>query len=449
MTDMTDTSWKNNKSGNTVTQEETSTVYSDNFIPNEQSYRYFVDANLLCKENGSHQYEEREPGAIKYGTDALDKHAFQFMEHPTNSAISFHKLNIYILPNKINFQDSDGLTSSKICEIHKDLMSHRGGNNDSHHMKKPGNFRNHPVGLFLVHRPSNLYRLDAQNAAEFQDFIKTLQGDPCVSVAKASKILNNGGIDDRINKLEKSSAQELTKFFSENEQSSDYIFYRCPSSDVIETSVKDSCKIYEKEIKKYKEQLQHRLSLIKPEYKAPEQIIALKNYHALNYVNSIIESLVEVAKKIDLIHPFSDGNTRVAIVLIQRELVRHGLPPAILKDPNTIEVLSVEEFIKQQLLPGMSAAKRLSKDPYEKLFGYTHVNPNINFDAHNSSYGAMTGILERKSVKQTGITHTSPVNPDVSSAQPDVLSEQPDVLSEQPDVLSEQPDEENPKPQYR
>ena len=48
----------------------------------------------------------------------------------------------------------------------------------------------------------------------------------------------------------------------------------------------------------------------------------------------------------------------------------------------------------------------------------------------------------RKSVKQTGITHTSPVNPDVSSAQPD-------VLSEQPDVLSEQPDEENPKPQYR
>lgn len=60
-----------------------------------------------------------------------------------------------------------------------------------------------------------------------------------------------------------------------------------------------------------------------------------------------IKDLVIVSQDLEQLHPFNDGNARTfVILLIQKELARFDLKPAVFYDPNRFDAWSVHELVE-------------------------------------------------------------------------------------------------------
>lgn len=303
----------------------------------DQWYRFFIDADLLSSEGGYSAYEDREPGAVASGKKAMD-YVFSILENDVPAV---------------------ALTEETIRSLHVLVKGHQEG---------AGVYRDKPTGLFIVCKARHLERVDLADAQALKNFIPKSWSGACVSLAHFADITFHNYITPAVKELKPCNDAELEAFFSKTSTNAylDTFFYRAPDSASISQLVSASCAQYNQSILQIASIA--KIFMKNAAYKDPETIEDFKQ--ALN--RALFRVIVQLAKEVDLMHPFSDGNTRTALILMQRELVRHGFLPAIIADPNLFETLSVDEFIDKQLLPGLENTQILSKTPDAIICGYAH-----------------------------------------------------------------------------
>ncbi len=81
-------------------------------------------------------------------------------------------------------------------------------------------------------------------------------------------------------------------------------------------------------------------------------------FHQNEYSADISEFVSEIHYKLVMIHPFIDGNGRVARLLMNLLLIKHGYPPAI--------ILKVD---KKRYYGVLNKANLGKKEPYENFIG--------------------------------------------------------------------------------
>lgn len=85
----------------------------------------------------------------------------------------------------------------------------------------------------------------------------------------------------------------------------------------------------------------------------------------------IIHAVARVARDLELLHPFPDGNGRAfPVVLASQLLLFHGFPPPIFHDPNIDAELSYAEFAAN-MVAAMRDTVGLLKSPDKTLHDYT------------------------------------------------------------------------------
>jgi len=73
----------------------------------------------------------------------------------------------------------------------------------------------------------------------------------------------------------------------------------------------------------------------------------------------LLKSIAKLVQTLEQQHPFKDGNCRTfAVLLLNRELVRHGFMPTILEDPNRFDGFTRKEMVFE-ILRGMQAFVQL------------------------------------------------------------------------------------------
>lgn len=65
-----------------------------------------------------------------------------------------------------------------------------------------------------------------------------------------------------------------------------------------------------------------------------------------------LKFIAKCAADLNRLHPFCDGNTRLANIILNRELVKHGFTPTMMEDPNLMDIYSEEENVLN-ILRGM------------------------------------------------------------------------------------------------
>lgn len=65
-----------------------------------------------------------------------------------------------------------------------------------------------------------------------------------------------------------------------------------------------------------------------------------------------LKAIIQLASDLDRFHYYADGNCRTALIIAQRELVRHGFSPIVLENPNRLDGFSQEELL-EEFLKGM------------------------------------------------------------------------------------------------
>lgn len=71
-----------------------------------------------------------------------------------------------------------------------------------------------------------------------------------------------------------------------------------------------------------------------------------------------LRAIVQFVQAIEWIHPYRDGNLRTLILLLNRELVRHGFTPTLLEDPNRFDGFTHDEMLFE-VLRGMDSFESL------------------------------------------------------------------------------------------
>ena len=79
-------------------------------------------------------------------------------------------------------------------------------------------------------------------------------------------------------------------------------------------------------------------------------------------------SIIELVKTLELIHPYNDFNCRTFCVLIlNRELIKHNLPPALMEDPNCFDSQYIDE-LKESVKVGQKNFLELSINGKAKTY---------------------------------------------------------------------------------
>ena len=69
-----------------------------------------------------------------------------------------------------------------------------------------------------------------------------------------------------------------------------------------------------------------------------------RNMRSMEDKSAIIAQIVDLCRTVDILHIAEDGNSRLAYLVLLKELLRHNLPPAIIESPLIFEGLSIEEL---------------------------------------------------------------------------------------------------------
>ena len=263
-------------------------------LPKSEYYRLIVDGLLQnnSEEVGWLGYAMREPRSLP---NAL-------------AALRFSLCN--------NFNDKM-VSINLICEIHKCAM--KGTQNT---FATPGEFRetNYPGSFYLDIND----HCSPTGLNELYQFVKDNETyGCCIGTTKkreyyldsdayenARKEMNNliniGSIDAIMNFFQQPTSEDINKVLS----------YRAPFGCHIVAKLQEICDEYNKNILQSKDSTQQ------------------------------LEVIVKCVRQIEWLHPFHDGNCRVAYILLHRLLLQNGFLPAMLCDPNRFDGFSLEELIK-------------------------------------------------------------------------------------------------------
>lgn len=101
----------------------------------------------------------------------------------------------------------------------------------------------------------------------------------------------------------------------------------------------------------------------------PEQLPNLMNYFIGNYQNDCEKNIFDKVAKYHIeyesIHPFQDGNGRIGRLLINYELIKNNLPPAVIDVKNRTQYY---ELLKNKDVKGLSKwLEELSNQELERM----------------------------------------------------------------------------------
>ena len=108
----------------------------------------------------------------------------------------------------------------------------------------------------------------------------------------------------------------------------------------------------------------------------PEQVPNLMNCFIANYNNSTEENIFEKIARYHIeyesVHPFQDGNGRTGRLLINYELIKNNLAPAVIDVENRSKYY---EFLRTKNVKGLAKwLKELSEKEFERMGRFGYIN---------------------------------------------------------------------------
>ncbi len=281
-----------------------------------QLFRFFVDGRLYTKEHGWEGYEKRQKGCTK-GMSLAYAHMVD------------------------NFDLKDGLTLEYISKLHdltfydidKKLRKNR----------YPGEVREFRIS-FLI------------KTYITKDGIKELLGDRELSEAFKKDIDGCKNAEDLYNAI---MDGKKIRYISEVGNL---------SPELNKASLdKEPKELYLKARVQVKKNITEKFISIIDEYN--ETIDTLNQEEKLYFI-------IDVAKRLDRLHPFVDGNIRVFItILLNHLLMLNDFYPAIFEDPSIFDGYATNELVVE-VKKGQELVKQLIQSPQSKVFGHSIEDEN-------------------------------------------------------------------------
>lgn len=276
-----------------------------------QLFRFFVDGRLYTKENGWEGYESRQPGCIS-GMSMAYAHMVD------------------------NFDMPDGLTLDYISKLH-DLTFY---NIDKKRRK------NRYPGQIREFRISFLVRPIITKAG-----IKELMGDRSVTDAFKKDIEGCNNAEDIYNAI---IAGKKIRYISEVGELSPEL-----NQASLDKEPKD---LYLKARAQVQKNITKKVQDIIDEYN--QKVHTLEQEEKLYFI-------VDCIKRLERLHPFVDGNTRVFItILLNHLLMFHGFKPVIFEEPSIFDAYTTEEIV-EEVIKGQKMVEQLIESPQSRVFGHS------------------------------------------------------------------------------
>jgi len=117
-----------------------------------------------------------------------------------------------------------------------------------------------------------------------------------------------------------------------------------------------------------------------------------------------LEAIIRLVCSLNRLHAFADGNGRViAMLLLNRELIRNGFPITLLNSPNHFTIFSMKE-LKQEVKDGQEFATQYQSEiaylsSYEAL--YTYINQVTDANLGSYSFFSLFSIQTESKRVQT------------------------------------------------
>lgn len=276
-----------------------------------QLFRFFVDGRLYTKENGWEGYESRQPGCI------------------SGMSLAYaHMVDNFDLPK--------GLTLEYISKLH-DLTFF---NIDKKRRKNryPGQIREFRIS-FLV-RPIIT-----------KEGIKELMGDRAVTDTFKKDIDGCNNAEDIYNAI---IAGKKIRYISEVGELSPELNQASLDKEPEDLYLKARAQVQKNITKKVQD--------IIDEYN--QKVHTLKQEEKLYFI-------VDNIKRLERLHPFVDGNTRVFItILLNHLLMLHGFNPVIFEEPSIFDAYTTEQLVAE-VIKGQEIVDQLIKSPESRVFGHS------------------------------------------------------------------------------
>ncbi len=98
----------------------------------------------------------------------------------------------------------------------------------------------------------------------------------------------------------------------------------------------------------YSDNAKSDVGLILSEYQESMTRLKYRDLSIEAFQNHAIKFISKMVTDLERLHPFSDGNCRTFCILtLNRELIKHGMPPTMMDDPNQFDGFSQSELIQK------------------------------------------------------------------------------------------------------
>jgi hypothetical protein len=299
-----------------------------------QLYRFFVDGRFYASEHGWEGYESRQPGCIS----------------GMNLAYA-HMVDHFDLPN--------GLTLEYVCQLH-DLIF-RNIDKKLRRNRYPGAIREFRISFLVRPRATTLEGL--RELMGDRDIHEAFKGDidGCKTVGELYRAIQS---------------RRNIRYIAQ-------VGYLPPDLELA-SRAREPEELY----------LRSRAQV--------QKNITEKTQKEINHFNDTIHQLsqdqrlvfiVDSVKRLERLHPFVDGNTRVFItILLNHLLMLHGFKPVIFEEPSIFDAFTTEQ-IMEELLHGQELFELLLEDPTTRVFGHSIL------DETDESRGKITELMSELSGK--------------------------------------------------
>ncbi len=307
-----------------------------------QFFRFFVDGRFHKKYEGWVGYENNERGSVP----------------------ALLKAYAYMLDN---FDLTEGLQPSYVRNLHGLIMKNVITSNPK---STPGDMRFLEAGLNIYARYSTLNSI--------QEIINMRKGD-------GTPLFHVRGFEKPADEF---SAEEIFSTLQHKKRLRFRPWYPSLTVEQLDALHEDGDldKFYE--VKHFIQRgFASRLDAIIHEYN--EEIKRAKSD------DEKLIAISRIARNIEILHPFPDGNGRIAIALLMNHLLLfNGFLAAILYDPNIDIELSVEEFA-QEIKGGIENTKLLLENPEAVIYDYSIKDAKL--EAIESFKKLSKGVISRLS----------------------------------------------------
>jgi hypothetical protein len=277
-----------------------------------QLYRFFVDGRFYVGEHGWEGYEDRQPGCI------------------TGMSLAYaHMIDHFDLPNGLTLEYISQLHDLIFTNIDKKLRSNR----------YPGSIREFRISFLVRSRATTL------------EGLRELMGDRKLQEAFKGGVNGCNSVDDVYRAIQ-------------NRRKIRYIAQvgNLPPELDLASRERNPQELY----------LQSRVQVQKNITEQVQNEIQHFNdgIHQLPGEEKLV-FIVDSIKRLERLHPFVDGNTRVFItILLNHLLMLHGFYPVIFEEPSIFDAFTTDQ-IMGELLDGQELVKRLLEDPTTRVFGHS------------------------------------------------------------------------------